>query len=472
MFVKKGIFFTLSSMLLVLFVACSSTVPSTDQLQNLGAVDAKGAKVCGLGTCLDFPEGAVDAKMDIKARILEEQNDQSLGPVYEFVTTNETFKKEIKIELPVPASAKDEELEVAFYKDGEWVAVPTTKSTDGMTRIGLSNHFSKWTVRRKPPTNSKACKAHADCARGEICDNGACKAGPNTNPNGCSSDADCIQNKVCLNGTCQTRTNPNTCTSDADCARGEICNPMTRTCKVQNGGCTPTKEVCGDRIDNDCDGIVDEGCNTNPGGCSSDADCIQNKVCVRGTCQARTPPAGCTSDADCIQNKICVRGTCQTRPAPNTCTSNADCARGEVCQNGTCQTNTNPGGCSSDADCIQNKMCLNGTCQTRPAPNTCTSDADCARGEVCDATTRTCKVQNGGCTPTKEVCGDRIDNDCDGIVDEGCNTNPGGCSSDADCIQNKVCLNGTCQTRTNPMGCRSDADCAPSQTCTNNGVCR
>src|SRR6185295_16055943 len=93
------------------------------------------------------------------------------------------------------------------------------------------------------------------------------------------------------------------------------------------GSVTPTPEVCGDNLDNDCDGVTDDGCVCSPG-------------------------------------------------------SAAPCYDG-------------PGGTEGV-----------GTCS--------------AGVQFCNATGTAYGACTGSVTPVAEICGDNLDNDCDGTVDEGC----------------------------------------------------
>jgi hypothetical protein len=91
--------------------------------------------------------------------------------------------------------------------------------------------------------------------------------------------------------------------------------------------------------------------------------------------------------------------------------------------------------CAADADCNDGNACtadacVNGACTASPIPGCgpCTTDGDCNDGDACTAdacVAGTCghtaipdcgSIGGGGGKP-KEICGDCIDNDGDGLVD-------------------------------------------------------
>ena len=148
--------------------------------------------------------------------------------------------------------------------------------------------------------------------------------------------------------------------------------------EVKPEKCIPTKEVCNGK-DDDCDGTVDEGC------CTNNA----KKACYTG-------PASTRKKGECRDGySICVNktwGKCLGQRTPVS----------EVCDN-------------KDNDCdgkVDDGAHLNGaSCSINGAKG------NCQKGK------RFCRVGTTTCIPSyrpsPESC-DKADNDCDGLVDEGC----------------------------------------------------
>ena len=63
------------------------------------------------------------------------------------------------------------------------------------------------------------CVNDADCAEGQVCENGVCTDAPVPE---CETDADCAEGQVCENGVCTDAPVPE-CAEDADCAEGQVC---------------------------------------------------------------------------------------------------------------------------------------------------------------------------------------------------------------------------------------------------------
>src|SRR5687768_2540284 len=78
------------------------------------------------------------------------------------------------------------------------------------------------------------------------------------------------------------------------------------------GGCDPTRpEVCRNGVDDDCDGVVDEGCDPTTA-CASDTDCAPRQFCCSGVCaDPLSDPAHCGGCGfACTMGTSCSDGVC------------------------------------------------------------------------------------------------------------------------------------------------------------------
>ena len=253
--------------------------------------------------------------------------------------------------------------------------------------------------------SSSDCAARDQCHLAGICDTatGACSNPPKPDGATCNDGDACTQADSCQAGVC-AGASPVTCAALDQCHLAGSCTPGTGQCSnppVPNGApiggsaacntgkqgicaagitaCTagavvcnqtnaPTTETC-DGLDNDCNGVVDNGNPSGGAACSTG----QLGVCAAGT-------TACTSGAI-----VCNRNTA---PSTETCDGLDNDCNGVV-------DNGNPGGavaCSTG----QLGICSAGT-------TACSSGA-----LVCNQTAQ----------PSAETC-NGIDDNCDGVVDNG-----------------------------------------------------
>ncbi|MCB9638930.1 MAG: hypothetical protein H6728_09310 [Myxococcales bacterium] len=258
---------------------------------------------------------------------------------------------------------------------------------------------------------------------------GACGGGE------CRHDADCEGTKVCRDGKCTSNILNPTCTSNADCPTGQscvkescvqadcvdgekqpcyegpqgttnvgVCKGGSRTCTGgQWGWCEgqvqPASELC-DGLDNNCNGQVDEDPK-----CSATCTDGETRPCYTGA-------PGTQDIGTCRQGaETCAGGAwgaCagDIRPeATDKCGDNLD-------NNCNGQVDENCGACTDG----QTRSCYTGAANTRNI-GTCKDGTETCTGGVWGACT-------GETKPETDKCGDNLDNDCNGKIDDapGCNT--------------------------------------------------
>jgi hypothetical protein len=200
----------------------------------------------------------------------------------------------------------------------------------------------------------------------------------------------------CLGGACQYICQANHFDRDGDRSLGAAGNGCEYACLPTNGGI----EACGDGIDNDCDGLVDEGFDFT-------SDALNCGACGFA-CAAHTPinasAVGCSAGGcqfACLANRWDVDGDLALGEAGNGCEYVCTLSNGghELCDN----LDNDCDGVRDDSPEDANQPCgLSGVAPCRLGLTECRAGGNL----VCV----------GNVDPEVEVC-DGIDNDCDGTVD-------------------------------------------------------
>jgi hypothetical protein len=313
-------------------------------------------------------------------------------------------------------------------------------------------------------SDTLVCNATPDPPGAEVCDG---------RDNDCDGRTDESLQKACQRqqGVCQGST--------VECTNGGF--PSCGTIQYGSNFVSAETDAHCDDQDNDCDGTVDEGCECQPGdirncGSSTGACTLGMQRCTNGTfgtCQGAQMPAKETCDGedndcdgtidegcDCVYNSpegnqgVCQEGTidgqgnCQppstyTGSEQNDCDGEDNDCDGAVDEGCECDYQS-----KADGVCGDSTRDANGNCQA-PAnyespetscdglDNNCDGsvdeslEADCSNQMgVCAGSTIDCstKRMGGDCAapqygsayePDEETCDGR-DNDCDGMIDEGC----------------------------------------------------
>jgi hypothetical protein len=230
-----------------------------------------------------------------------------------------------------------------------------------------------------------------------------------------------------------------TCVDDVDC------DGATPMCKVSTGVCVQ----CLPEQDNCAFGLYCDDGNTCVSGCNDDMGCPSGQNCDVSTHLC----VDCLTDPDCAIGTVCANNSC----VPG-CSAIQPCATGQACCGTTCKETLfdiqNCGSCGNACPDLPNaaEVCYNGICgqgacdpgfvdcdslvpgcETAGTVCTCTPGATqpCYFGPpgtagvgICKSGTQTCGAGGwescvGQVVPAiAEICGNGLDDNCDGQVDE------------------------------------------------------
>jgi hypothetical protein len=224
----------------------------------------------------------------------------------------------------------------------------------------------------------------------------------------------------------------------------QTCNASSEWGTECVGQTLPSQELC-NGLDDNCNGVVDDGAQ-----CGSGFACL-NGVCINSACGAEVP---CREGYLCSNDTsgVCLLTTCGT--------SGQACAPGAVCDSGTCHSPNDGLHCGPGSK-MAGGFCTGGACYEKPCPDGghCQDGTACVPGVVCADTGLACPgaqiCQNGGC----------VADPCAGVVCPGGTFCRGG-----DCVQS--CAFVSCS---GSQACSSDGFCAPdpcaAKSCTPTQLC-
>jgi hypothetical protein len=304
----------------------------------------------------------------------------------------------------------------------------------------------------------------------------------------------CPSGRVCVDETC---VEPPTCQNDAaKTGAGPVCPPHL-ICRdnhcIDRGSCVVGPDVCGDQIDNDCDGNVDEEPDPKDEdtcGDKIDNDCdgdVDENHDADGDgytwCGDTTDPEAGGGTRDCVRTdadsypgapEICdgVDNDCDER-TDETNGNKALCAAGETCI-GHCVKPS----CANDGSlkCAADEMCNvnTGKCE----PRSC--EGECPVGQFCDAATGMCtatKRANGTPCASHSEClsGSCIETDALRLRTAASHVCGQSCCADKDCSGGERCFASGTGARsclpvavagvTGQTACSESSDCAPGNVC-------
>jgi hypothetical protein len=180
---------------------------------------------------------------------------------------------------------------------------------------------------------------------------------------------------------------PAPCTGDGECP-GSYCNPGSRVCCVR---AIPSYEICGDRIDQDCN-RMDDSCG------DTDGDGIM-------ACRPGESPVGGGCDCDDRRTDVRPPFGAGVPGAPEVCDGVDNDCNGRIDESAMCCAGCASLGTARDrADlCTEAGEC---DCSTEPGIGPCASGLTCCTSGCVDVTTDfdNCGFCNAQCTVSADHC--------------------------------------------------------------------
>lgn len=211
--------------------------------------------------------------------------------------------------------------------------------------------------------------------------------------------------------------------------------------------------------------------------CSGSGDCCSDFETLCGTDKACAVDADC-DDLDPCTTDACLASQCTHSGNGSCCTSDAGCDDQNLCTTDKCTGS----GCTNDAKaCDDGLACTNDSCDAKtgqcvfaPLPGACAIDGFCrTNGEVstanacqsCNATKNqtgwtvllAAPCDDGSACTGKDACD--AAGKCVGIPKPEC------CKIDSDCVNDDVCMTGSCDAQFGTCSFEAKANCCTSGVC-------
>ena len=278
---------------------------------------------------------------------------------------------------------------------------------------------------------------------------GSCSGFPICIPAGCQQTAgnDCVDTSASiypgaseaacngLDNDCDGLIDEGYVSTATACGAGECASSGTKICQSGSevDSCTPgtpTTEIC-DTKDNDCDGQTDEGCGTE---ClaGQTLGCSQTPLSYQGACAAKTADCvnGFWDRTDCEQGKTSNEVGLCTDNQDNDCDGRTDCMETIDCPAGNVCVNSGGNSCLASANC--SSITYDWTCLKRPDSFCAGTGASCG---VCVDTNSSPDVYQYECQSNPAACSGY---QCGSCQDQGT------AGTDFSCLSDQSLCTGVC----------------------------